>query len=407
MKKTFFLILAFSLLSFSLFAQWTQAMSGTYDRLWVVDFADETNAVIGSSDNNGTFLISDDEGFTWDNTNTGTEYRFYDIDMLNSNQGFGCGFAVFMTTNDGGENWVFSEIAGTTFIQNLDFINQDTGWIVGFQGMIKRTNDGGENWETQTTGVPHDIWEIQAINNDVIFAAGRNVVTEKGMFFKTTDGGLNWETEEIPNMLMSVACIDDQKWFAGGERGRLYQTVDGGENWDYITIKSQTDIMEIKFLDENYGFLMCYDDDDPYSPNSYIYQTTNGGTTWELSHQTSSKKLYSIAFSSKNHGIACGSDGFILVYDVDTNVEIDENMEMNIFPNPNNGIFTIKNISNFSNVSSLIITNISGQIVKQNQIFPSQYSGGYDVDLQSLPKGIYFVNLQSENRIYSQKIVVQ
>ncbi len=396
------IIIAFILSLFcftSTFAQWTQKTSNTSDRLWVADFASETNAVIGSSDNNGTFLISEDEGDSWTNFNTGEEYRFYDIDMVDANIGRACGYGVFMATENGGKNWTFTEVAGTTFIQSLDFIDEDTGWIVGFQGMIMKTTNAGEDWTTQTTGVPHDIWEVQAINKNLIFAAGRNTATEKGMFFITTNGGEDWQTEEILDQLTSVGCIDESKWFAGGENGKLFYTDDAGETWTNKVIKSGTDIMEIKFLDQNNGFLMCYDSDDPYSPNSYIYKTEDGGENWELSFQTNSKKLYSIAFSSLFHGIACGADGVIYMYD-DEPAQISECQEFfKIYPNPTNGLINIEFADN--EIQQIKISDLTGKtIIEKTNIQQNE-----TIDLSSFASGIYIIKIRKNNEIFTTKIV--
>ena len=395
--KVLFLL---TFLTTSIFAQWAEVNSGTSDRLWVVDFANETNAVIGSSDANGTFLISDDAGENWTDHNTGEEYRFYDIDMLDENNGRACGYGVFMITENGGESWNFTEVNGTTFIQALDFINENTGWIVGFQGMIKKTTDAGQNWTTQETGVPHDIWEITAINENLIFAAGRNTVTEKGMFFITTDGGENWQTEEVPYQLMSVACINDQKWFAGGEQGILYYTDNAGETWTNETIIPSTNIMEIKFIDQNNGFLMCYDDDDPYSPDSYIYKTTDGGQNWELSYQANSKKMYSIAFSSPYHGIACGADGRIWLYDEEyQNIQKNNYEYFNIYPNPSNGTFSITNYE--SQITSIEINDITGKIIHKSEfVIPNS-------QFVINKKGIYFIKIKTETGIYTKIIIIQ
>ena len=400
MKKTTIITILILCFSISSFAQWCPINSGTSDRLWVVDFANETNAVIGSSDANGTFLISDDAGENWTNHNTGEEYRFYDIDMLDENIGRACGYGVFMTTENGGENWTFTEVAETSFIQSLDFIDENTGWIVGFQGMIMKTIDAGENWTTQTTGVPHDIWEVQAVNENLIFAAGRNTVTEKGMFFITTNGGENWVTEEIPDKLMSVACINENKWFAGGEQGKLYYTENAGETWTNEIIKLGTDIMEIKFIDQNNGFLMCYDDDDPYSPNSYIYKTTDGGQNWELSYQADSQKIYSIAFSSPYHGIACGSEGRIWLYDEEPqSIQDNKNKQISIYPNPSTGTFTITN--NELKITNIQITDITGKIIhKQQSVIPNSQFAIHK-------NGIYFITIKTENQILTEKIIIQ
>ena len=79
-------------------------------------------------------------------------------------------------------------------------------------------------------------------------------------------------------------------------------------------------------------------------------------------------------------------------------------MKQNIFtsyPNPNNGIFTIK----LGEVAKYDVTvnNILGQIV-----FSTTTNGmNTSIDLSSFDKGIYTVELKDENEIYIEKIIVE
>jgi len=72
----------------------------------------------------------------------------------------------------------------------------------------------------------------------------------------------------------------------------------------------------------------------------------------------------------------------------------------NVYPNPNNGTFTVATIGNVNTVS---VVTITGKVV---------YSENIDVDnntimLNELEKGIYFVKVQSNDNIQVKKIIVE
>lgn len=80
----------------------------------------------------------------------------------------------------------------------------------------------------------------------------------------------------------------------------------------------------------------------------------------------------------------------------------DNNKEnkFNIFPNPNNGIFTIET-NTFEN-TSVSIFNITGQIIfkgKLSQAFTS-------INLSEYSKGIYFVKIKTSTETFTEKLVV-
>ncbi len=79
--------------------------------------------------------------------------------------------------------------------------------------------------------------------------------------------------------------------------------------------------------------------------------------------------------------------------------------EFNITPNPSTGIFTIQmNNEQLSIVNyQLSIYNPLGQIIYQSSIINNQSS----IDLSSQPSGIYFVKVQTADKIYTEKVVLQ
>ena len=81
--------------------------------------------------------------------------------------------------------------------------------------------------------------------------------------------------------------------------------------------------------------------------------------------------------------------------------EINNNFK--IYPNPSNGIFTINSEQLTNNNEQLTITNITGKIIKKFTIHKSQIT----INLTNQPAGIYFIKIETETDIYTEKLIIQ
>jgi hypothetical protein len=83
------------------------------------------------------------------------------------------------------------------------------------------------------------------------------------------------------------------------------------------------------------------------------------------------------------------------------NITVHDN-PVSIYPNPSNGKFEINLKSDYNNSSEIKIYDIIGKEIyfSKGSQFPLQ------IDLTDQPKGIYFIKIKSENRIFSEKIAV-
>jgi hypothetical protein len=100
--------------------------------------------------------------------------------------------------------------------------------------------------------------------------------------------------------------------------------------------------------------------------------------------------------------------GKVSIYEDDTErtTEIDpifsSEKEVNIFPNPSNGLLTIT-INGFSTLKGIVtVTNGIGNNVYEMQLNSNQQQ----VDLQMLPNGLYFVSVNINGDIYREKILI-
>ena len=91
--------------------------------------------------------------------------------------------------------------------------------------------------------------------------------------------------------------------------------------------------------------------------------------------------------------------GEIIYVDVS---EITDNNDVNIYPNPSNGIFRIENNSTFNiHNSTIIITDITGRIVYSTNNPEAQ------IDLSHLGKGVYFVGINTSKDNYIEKVIIR
>ncbi|HOZ86155.1 MAG TPA: T9SS type A sorting domain-containing protein [Bacteroidia bacterium] len=92
-----------------------------------------------------------------------------------------------------------------------------------------------------------------------------------------------------------------------------------------------------------------------------------------------------------NAAIVCTGTGL-------NNADVSEN-SLEIFPNPTNGLFTIKAIER----SRVEVMNCTGSLVLSDKFLPGEHT----INLSDYPSGIYFVSLQKNNTRQVAKIVVQ
>lgn len=80
-------------------------------------------------------------------------------------------------TDDGGATWIkqFADASSETF-NSVHFINEQIGWVGGYNGSIYHTDDGGQNWsreQSHTTGI---IWTIDFIDETCGWAIGDDIM---------------------------------------------------------------------------------------------------------------------------------------------------------------------------------------------------------------------------------------
>jgi Secretion system C-terminal sorting domain/Matrixin/IPT/TIG domain len=80
------------------------------------------------------------------------------------------------------------------------------------------------------------------------------------------------------------------------------------------------------------------------------------------------------------------------------------NSFINVYPNPNNGEFFIKKAS-FINLEKAIVYDMSGRLIFVQDI--SDTSNTKTINLKSVSRGIYFINIHSDFGVITKKIILE
>lgn len=122
-----------------------------------------------------------------------------------------------------------------------------------------------------------------------------------------------------------------------------------------------------------------------------------------VTHEYQKSGLYDITISATD---SCGMTGK-LTKKISVNGQSssvnhrDEDFQISIFPNPNDGLFTLK--TNSSDKTEIRIFDVHGKLVLSTQTNQNQIN----LDLRSLPKGLYIIKAQSVSATLTEHVVLQ
>jgi photosystem II stability/assembly factor-like uncharacterized protein len=236
---------------------------------------------------------------------------------------------------DYGENWL------DVYINNpdsqdysfdgfdLDFLNNELGWVVGeFHSAgwdtngacILETSDGGENWRrVWDNGITE--WNNYCLNSITVSDSTAWAVGNHGLIVKyTLKDKWQLQTSVTGLQLNKVFFSYEQHgWIAGGSyywgeefQSILLKTVDGGKSWKEKQFEKEI-IHDMYFADSLHGWAVGEDTTQSYLRHNsgIILESFDGGENWMPVVENLSAPLKSIHFKD-GYGWAVGDNGLIL-----------------------------------------------------------------------------------------------
>lgn len=127
-------------------------------------------------------------------------------------------------------------------------------------------------------------------------------------FYLTPAQTQPWFKLQSPvNVTLRYLCfVDSLTGWAAGDSGTIIKTTDGGKNWVVQNSTVSTFIMDIFFVDKNFGWALTIKDVFPF--NSVLLKTTNGGEEWSAENFSDTSALIrTVFFFDSLNGFAGGS----------------------------------------------------------------------------------------------------
>jgi len=133
------------------------------------------------------------------------------------------GYGLIMKSTDEGNSWIPSSITGD-FFKGVDFVDDNTGYVVGEYGSVYKTENGGNSWQSCRAG--NSVFTDQTkLFRDIAFldASTGFLVGTNNMIYRTTNGGKVWK--RINNLDgyadFNAIRIQEGKAYVTGQEGNL------------------------------------------------------------------------------------------------------------------------------------------------------------------------------------------
>jgi photosystem II stability/assembly factor-like uncharacterized protein len=191
-------------------------------------------------------------------------------------------YAVSNNSGQGWEEFKFTE----KNLNRIIFYDNLNGIIVGDQSTIFITSDGGSNWNKVDSPSDFNILDVVYLNLDTIFAVGT-----QGVCIKSTNRGNTWfkdETLSAASDLLFICKRDSISLITGGGLNIYFEYHQNTEQW-YFLPKPNHQFNSMYFINDSVGI----------AGMDYGQAITNdGGKSWDYGEGSSPTSRF--CFSSDN-----------------------------------------------------------------------------------------------------------
>jgi len=426
--------------------------------MWVdhhdLKFNPQTNVLFTGND--GGICKTDDFGQNWTDISDGLSItQFYRIGLSASDENIivgGCQDQFGFMYNNGLWEGLMTGEAGEHFVDPIDpNIIYSGGYGVG----IAKSTDGGNNYfSINPVGSSEYVWLppfIMSPHNRNTLYFGTNKI------YKSTDAGNSWtsiSSTVSSNLVKIEVSKTDSNTIYAITSNEVFKTIDGGTNWISINSNlpaSYINDIEISSTNANIVWVTLAN----YTNTKKVFRTNDGGTTWiNVSYNIPNIWMNCLVQQEgTNNGIYLGTEMGVYYIDDSMNNWVDFNnglpnvivteMEiqynsgkliagtygrglwksdlytgtgifnnysntdrLEIYPNPNNGVFDLKIESSIDQNITVKVINSLGQLVYNNSFKSNNNIVSSKIDIKNCTQGIYNVIIETNKGITSKKVII-
>lgn len=168
-------------------------------------------------------------GTTWEESPIAAESFYSAVEFMDPLQGWAQSLGnEHFRTIDGGHSWRMSTLPNNAFgnptIEDMDYVDSNTGWACGWWGYMAKTTNSGQSWQIQSVGA--DIRVVLDVVGVSPTEAWAVAVTEspdlEPVILHTITGGSSWSRQYVgnfPEVLSEVSASPAGNVWVGGFDG--------------------------------------------------------------------------------------------------------------------------------------------------------------------------------------------
>ena len=376
-------------------------------------------------DNSGHIKKSVDDGLTWSTVYSGGPILL-GIAFYNDNIGEACGDnGALLKTINGGNSWSSQSVTSDIW-HEVAYEDQNNIYAVGTPEIIYKSTNGGNSWSNNYSQSTYNnaFYDIQITPNGTVWVCGsQGVLMRKFAVIQANFSASQTETCSGDSILFTSTSTGNNlsySWYFEGGNPSTSSAVNPVIKYNNagsfgVKLTISNGVIADSVTRPNYITV----DQTPPAPvislnGSTLTSNTPAGNQWYRDGNLISGAT-SQTYDPVQTGwywdvvttIGCPSDTSNNIYRLFVGFDNQSSCPMSVFPAPCNGKFTISATSGFHGVFDIKILNSLGQTVYKAAGFAETTRESVEVDLGSVPGGLYFITALLNGKLSKTKILIK